>query len=441
MIDATHGSARRDQVGARGGQSPIVAAIGPAGGESAIRMACAVAAHEASPILVVSVVAFPPVYDVMGGQPLLNSWPTEEQRVERLQDVQRRLHHLDALHAEASAPEVVIRYGPPATAIADLARERRAKLIVMGWGPRGAKARLFGSETPLETSRRAPCPVLVVSDGSRDLPCNVVVATDFSPASLHAAIKALAFVADGCTVHLVHAWTRIGAPAPVPSLRDFDERYAQSLPARMDRVQSLLGAGRSLLFTSVVREGHVAEVILNVTRETSADLLVAGTRGLGTIDRFLVGSVSTSLLRGAACSVLLAPAPEAIERARIQRHMTGTSTVSEPEEWSAELEAFARRNHHRRTTLEVDDQAIGAQIQESGYTLSGATYDPHDRRVELMFEQPARAGDHLTRSIAGVRSVAVASNADDRDSALCIESEHGSVLLTFLESRSSGDVR
>ena len=133
--------------------------------------------------------------------------------------------------------------------------------------------------------------------------------------------------------------------------------------------------------------------------------------------------------------MLLVPSPEGVERARIERHMTGTSTLSAPEEWSAELEAFARRNIRRRTTLEVDDRAIGAQIQESGYTLAGATYDPHDRRVQLMFERPTREGDHLTRSIGGVRSIAVTANKSDEDGALCIEGEHGSALLTFLKSR------
>jgi len=115
--------------------------------------------------------------------------------------------------------------------------------------------------------------------------------------------------------------------------------------------------------------------------------------------------------------------------------MTGTSTVQAPEEWAEELEAFARRNQRRRTSLEIDDRSLGAQIQESGYALRGATYDPHDRCIELMFERPDRVGDHLTRSIGNVRNVAVTSDTDQQDDALCIETQHGSALLTFLRNR------
>ncbi len=439
MIDATHGSQLGDQDRSPKAQSTIIAAVGPSGGETTIGMARAVAAADASSLIVVSVVAFPPFNELVGGDSLLKVSPIEEQRIERLQAEHRRLTHLAAPGSHEGAVEVAILYGSPAATIANLARERRARLIVLGAGQRGAIARLFAPDTALETSRRAPCPVLVVYDGAVGLPTNVVVAIDFSPTSLHAAMRALAFVADGATVHLVHVWRRIRTLVPLATLQDFDERYEQSLPARFERVRSLLGSGRSFLFKNISREGPTEETILNVARTADADLIVTGTRGLGTIERLLIGSVSTALLRGSDCSVILVPPPLALERARIERHMTGTSSVTAPDEWGAELEAFASRNDRRRTVLEIDDHSIGAQIQTSGYALAGATYDRHDRRVALMFRQPARSGDHLTHSIGNVRSVAVASAADDGDTALSIESEHGSALLTFITPRSVKD--
>ena len=186
------------------------------------------------------------------------------------------------------------------------------------------------------------------------------------------------------------------------------------------------------MFTTIVREGPAAQTVLDVARAVSADLIVTGTRGFGMLSRLLVGSVSTALIRGAQCSVLIVPGPDPVERARLERHMTGTATVTAPTEWARELEGLAGRNQQRRTSLEIDDRSLGAQVQESGYFLTGATYDPHDRRVELMFERPGRPGEHLTRNIGDVRSVATTCNTDDLDSAVCIETEHGSALLTFL---------
>jgi hypothetical protein len=151
------------------------------------------------------------------------------------------------------------------------------------------------------------------------------------------------------------------------------------------------------------------------------------------MERLLVGSVSSALLRGAPCSVFVAPEPPSAEGARLQRHMTGTSSLRAPEEWAEELDAFWRRNRSRRTALEIDDPSLGAQVQETGYALIGASYDHHDRHVSLMFADPAHPEAHLTRTMSGVRSVAVSRGHGDADGALCIESDQGSSLLTFLD--------
>ncbi|MEO8620909.1 MAG: universal stress protein [bacterium] len=414
---------------------PIVAAVGPTGGESVLRMARALSARDSQPVLVVSVVSSPAVYAIDRSHPMLNTWPMDERRAERLQSVHNRLHEVGQSPPWREEPTVEIVYGNAGTSIADIAHEHDASLLIVGSGPHELRNRLFATETALATMRRVHCPVLVVSGEARSLPEIVVVATDFSPAGVHAAARALPLVADDAVIHLVHAWSRIRTPIAFPGLQELDASYVESLPERFARMRTALGASHTLASTANVGEGAPAQIVLEAARRVSADLIVAGTRGFGMLDRLLVGSVSTALVRGAECSVLIVPGPDAVERARIQRHMTGASTVTAPEEWARELEELARRNQHRRTSLEIDDRAIGAQIQESGYSLTGATYDPHDRAIELMFARPGRGDEHLTRSIANVRNVATTCNGDDVDTALCIETEHGSALLTFLADR------
>jgi len=85
----------------------------------------------------------------------------------------------------------------------------------------------------------------------------------------------------------------------------------------------------------------------------------------------------------------------------------------------------------------VDDPSIGAQVQESGLALVGATYDPHDRHVSLMFGDDARHEVHLSRSLDHVRTVAVSSDPRDVDRALYIESDAGATLLTFIDEGGS----
>ncbi len=52
-------------------------------------------------------------------------------------------------------------------------------------------------------------------------------------------------------------------------------------------------------------EGHPAEAIVNLARLRNCDLIVMGSRGLGTFKELLLGSVSDKVVRRASCPVLV----------------------------------------------------------------------------------------------------------------------------------------
>ena len=68
-------------------------------------------------------------------------------------------------------------------------------------------------------------------------------------------------------------------------------------------VQQLITAG----FTAepICKVGDPAEEIMNVASKRNADLIVMGAKGLGKIDRILLGSVSTRVVQYATCPVLV----------------------------------------------------------------------------------------------------------------------------------------
>lgn len=416
----------------RATRRPVVVAIGATGGTQALRSGASIAARCETDVVVTSIVEPPPVYTFEPNRAMLLPWIVEQQIGERRETVYDRLHRAGVLPSSTSEPRVEVRYGESADAIADLAREIDARLIVMGIGPHSLRHRIFSSDTAWATGRRAPCPVLAVADDGPALARVAVVATDFSPESIHAARAALPLLADGAVVYLVHAWSRLEAAFPSVQLATLNETYAASLPERFTRVREALGDVERVTFEAVALEGKPAELVLSIARMKGADLIVAGTHGRGAVERWLLGSTSAALLHGAECSVLLAPQPPVAERTELVRHMSGTSTVRDPSEWDAELRAFVLRNRDRRTALEVDDPSIGAQVQESGLALVGATYDPRDRQLALMFGG-ASDGVHLTRRLDHVQAVAVASDPRAVDHALRIESDGGSTLLTFVD--------
>lgn len=62
---------------------------------------------------------------------------------------------------------------------------------------------------------------------------------------------------------------------------------------------------------TMLREGHIAQQIVEAADELGADLVAVGARGLGGIKRFLLGSVSHKIIKYAPCSILVARIPEA----------------------------------------------------------------------------------------------------------------------------------
>jgi nucleotide-binding universal stress UspA family protein len=289
---------------------------------------------------------------------------------------------------------------------------------------------VLGAETTLRAIRRASCPVLAVGPGLDAAPRTVVVATDFSPASARAAELVAPLLAHGATMHFVHVWQPIGVADP--RTEALDDAYRVGLPARFDRLTTALALPPTITVRHEIREGAPVERILDFAEARRADLIVAGRHGLGVLERILVGSVTATLLRRAPCSLFVAPEPPFAEADRLRRLVSGASESRTPGEWSAQLDAFTRRNAGRRVALESDYPLLGAETEETGFAFAGAAYDPHDRRVELMFGGSGGGTAHLTRGITGIAAITVLTTPHGADVVLRIDHRDGQTRLRFL---------
>jgi hypothetical protein len=182
---------------------------------------------------------------------------------------------------------------------------------------------------------------------------------------------------------------------------------------------------------TALRTGDPVDEILAHADVTGAELVAVGSDGAGPIERVLVGSVATAVLRRATCSVLACPRPPYADRERIERAFDGTVESIDAARWASTLDAFTRRNAGRPVTLEVDDPAVGAQGQEFGLAFLGASYNRGDGRVEIVLGDRSDTTHHLTRKVPGVDSVAVWCDADGRERSLRIAHGRGQSLLTF----------
>ena len=93
-------------------------------------------------------------------------------------------------------------------------------------------------------------------------------------------------------------------------LHDF-EGYEKLLAQRKGAGEQILKTGRQIIEGNDLEwefdllEGPAADAILSVAEVRNADLIVLGTRGMGTIKGLLFGSIATKVSHHAPCSVLV----------------------------------------------------------------------------------------------------------------------------------------
>ncbi|UQZ34764.1 universal stress protein UspA [Paenibacillus sp. PK3_47] len=137
----------------------------------------------------------------------------------------------------------------------------------------------------------------------------ILLAYDGSKASNKALERAieLAKVTPGSSLHVVHAFEFprffIGealAPLPASVNKDYYDLAVQTT----DEVRGRLEA-EELNATVELLQGSPAEVVLEYAKQNGADVIVIGSRGLGGIREFVLGSVSHNVVQHARVPVLV----------------------------------------------------------------------------------------------------------------------------------------
>jgi len=200
---------------------------------------------------------------------------------------------------------IAIHRGSTAVKIAAASESFDAALIVMGLGHHNRIDRALGSETALHTLRAARRPLLAVPTVDTPLPRRAVVGIDFSTASVEAAKLAIELVPSLTSLLLVHVTPRwdLQPKAYAKWRSDYDRALAPAL----DRVIEELEAPAGVTLTTMISDGKPTPALLSAAKESVADMIVVGSQGLGFLDRMLVGSTASGIIRGAEVAVFALP--------------------------------------------------------------------------------------------------------------------------------------
>ena len=106
-------------------------------------------------------------------------------------------------------------------------------------------------------------------------------------------------------VYLVHVAPRLELQPE--AFAAWMKMFGEGIGPAFDRVKAELGPPESVTVETVALNGKPSREILDFAKSTQVDLIVTGSRGAGLVDRILVGSTATGILRGAQCAVLAVP--------------------------------------------------------------------------------------------------------------------------------------
>jgi len=208
-----------------------------------------------------------------------------------------------------------VRLGYPDDGILAAAKEFDVDLIVTGTHGRTGLSRFFLGSIAEKVVRLAETNVLVSrSSGSDDQGFkNVLVPTDFSPASKKALDLGLQLAAPGANVTLFHAWSY---PAGIHSksmgsdkdpLAELKAEIVADAEAKGSEWIDKYGQGDvNLTFEQVY--GPPSGAVGDHLDSGKYDLVAMGTHGYRGFRRFILGSVAEATVRHAPCSVVVAHA-------------------------------------------------------------------------------------------------------------------------------------
>jgi nucleotide-binding universal stress UspA family protein len=204
--------------------------------------------------------------------------------------------------------EASTRAGAPAATIIEAAEEWKADLIVLSSHGRSALGRVFFGSVSQKVLHAAHCAVRVARGRLAEpgTPLRLIAGVDGSTGAAHAVTSLAERVwPPGTEVRVVQAAWPFPPAMPNHALGPVTQwiiaenaRNKAAVEAALDQLKA---AG--LKAETVIKEEEPKKLLCGEAEAWDADCIFVGAHGHGRIERFLIGSVSSSVAARAHCSV------------------------------------------------------------------------------------------------------------------------------------------
>jgi len=292
--------------------------------EQVVRAGLAVARRTGARVVLVHALHLEPLPAAFGAGPLLE----RELVAGAAEELARQAARLGLAAPEMAAS--IAKVGAPHRVLSEAAKQVNADLIVVGATGSGPfAAELLGS-TADRVLRQAPCPVLIVRGELAVPPRRVLAAVDLSTLSgdaFRCGLHLLSQIAGRAEVGVravyalsfLEAVARRSRPGGPPL-----DQAEKSAACELRRFVLENRPDISFHVDTAVLPGEARVEILDELKEHPVDLLILGTHGHGGMDRLVIGSVASTVVRKAPCSVLVISPEAALAEGIAEAIIAGT---------------------------------------------------------------------------------------------------------------------
>jgi len=199
-------------------------------------------------------------------------------------------------------------WGTPASKLVEKADDWKPDLLVVGSHGRGVVGRFFLGSVSQKVLHEAHCSVRIARGVVKETasPTRILIALDGSKGARAAvdAVIARQWPAES-QVHLVNAtWTvpPITAGRMVAPITDWIAQENARIKTAMEAATARL-QGAGFITSAVLEEDEPKDLICKEAERWGADCIFMGARGMGPVERLMIGSVSSGVAARAHCSV------------------------------------------------------------------------------------------------------------------------------------------
>ena len=200
--------------------------------------------------------------------------------------------------ADITVDARLVTYEDPAEFLLQLVKDGKYDLVVIGNRAETQSERYSLGSVTEKIARHAECPVMIVKKKPKvEKIITAVDGSKYAEKALEYAVQlAQKYSSNLALVHVEEdKLIRIGGPQVVDCVGTVGECILKDAATKVQGIS----------FDKMLEYGSPAEIIIKVAKKANVDIIVVGSRGLSSVRRYLLGSVSDDISMHARSSVLI----------------------------------------------------------------------------------------------------------------------------------------